>query len=147
MYRITKESMTIDGITMYNVILYSVILYSITRNSTSPIAQNITMYTMHCIQYRSVQFTHLRTIARIMAKGRNNMGHKNKKLGHCLVYIYIYIYIYIYCEIFGSPTGQIVKPNMADMENQSYVSFSPPARFYLTRKHERPRRGTGTDVT
>ena len=46
-------------------------------------------------------------------------------------YIYIYIYIYIWSEIFQSPTGQKVKPNMADMDALSYVGFSPPAQFLL----------------
>ena len=31
----------------------------------------------------------------------------------------------------GHPTGQKVKPNMADMEALSYVGFSPPAQFLL----------------
>ena len=44
----------------------------------------------------------------------------------------------------GHPTGQKVKPNMADMEALSYVGFSPPVPFLLTRKHERPRRETET---
>ena len=43
----------------------------------------------------------------------------------------IYIYIYIWSENFRSPTGQKVKPNMADMEALSYVGFSPPVQFLL----------------
>ena len=44
----------------------------------------------------------------------------------------IYIYIYIYgVRSSGHPTGQKVKPNMADMEALSYVGFSPPAQFLL----------------
>ena len=39
--------------------------------------------------------------------------------------------IYIWSEIFGSPTGQKVKPDMADMEALSYIGFSPPAQFNL----------------
>ena len=34
-------------------------------------------------------------------------------------------------ENFRSPTGQKVKPNMADMEALSYVGFSPPVQFLL----------------
>ena len=54
-------------------------------------------------------------------------------------------------------TGQKVKPNMANMSytnmaDMSYrrwvTSVSVPLRkFYYTRKHERPRMETGTDVT
>ena len=36
-----------------------------------------------------------------------------------------YIYIYIWSEIFQSPTGQKVKPNMADMETFKNI-LSPP---------------------
>ena len=58
------------------------------------------------------------------------------------------LHIHIWSDNFRSPTGQKVKPNMADMEGRSYVGLSPPARFlYETRKHERPRRGTETVVT
>ena len=46
----------------------------------------------------------------------------------------------------GHPTGQKVKPNMADMGALSYVGFSPPAQFLLQCKYERPRRETKTDV-
>ena len=47
--------------------------------------------------------------------------------------------------MFGLPTGGKVKPNMADMEALGYVGFSPLRGLYVTRKYERPRRGT--DVT
>ena len=51
----------------------------------------------------------------------------------------------IWSEIFRSPTGQKVKPNMA---LRRVTSVSVPLRgFYVTSKHERPRRGTETDVT
>ena len=44
----------------------------------------------------------------------------------------LHIYIYIYgVRSSGHPTGQKVKPNMADMEALSYVGFSPPAQFLL----------------
>ena len=39
--------------------------------------------------------------------------------------------LYIWSKNSRSPTGQKVKPNMADMEALSYVSFSPPAQFLL----------------
>ena len=40
--------------------------------------------------------------------------------------------LYIYgVRSSGHPTGQKVKPNMADMEALSYVGSSPPAPFLL----------------
>ena len=53
------------------------------------------------------------------------------KVWGCVSELHIYIYIYIWSENFRSPTGQKVKPNMADMEALSYVGFSPPAQFLL----------------
>ena len=37
--------------------------------------------------------------------------------------------LHIWSEIFGSPTGKKVKPNMAGMEALSYVGFSLPVQF------------------
>ena len=55
------------------------------------------------------------------------------------------LHIYIYgVRSSGHPTGQKVKPNMADMEALSYVGFVPLRKFYYTRKYERPRRETET---
>ena len=54
------------------------------------------------------------------------------------MYIYIYIYIYgLWSEIFGSPTGLKVKPNMAANRGLSYVSFSPLRGLYVTREHDK----------
>ena len=57
-------------------------------------------------------------------------------------YVYIYIYIYIWSEIFRSPTGQNVKPNVAANGGLSYVGFSPLRGLYVTRVSViKPRRG------